>query len=92
MIPVLKLQAPFAPLCHRVARRSKPAPTGGASALDCYPSAVAAVAANSNEIAVGAADTVGKDLVARSAIQVGWVGYIKSPELSEGVQLQVGHD
>lgn len=89
---MIDLQAPFAPLCHTVARRSKPAPIGGASALEHRSTAVAAKAANSNEIAVGAADNVGKDLVARSAIQVGWVGYKKSPEPSEGVQLQVCHD
>jgi hypothetical protein len=92
MIQVFDLQAPFAPQCHKVARRSKPAPMGGASALEHPSSAVAANAANSNEIAVGAARKVGKDLVAQSAIQVGWGGYKKSPELSEGVQLQVSHD
>jgi hypothetical protein len=65
---------------------------GGASALERCSTAVAAKAAYSNCIAVGAADNAGKDLVARSAIQVGWVGYKKSPEPSEGVQLQVCHD
>lgn len=85
------LRAPFGSQC-KVARRTKPTPIGGASALDCYQSAVAAKAAYSNKLAVGAAIKVGKNLVARSAIQVGWGCYKKTPELCEGVQLQVWHD
>jgi hypothetical protein len=65
MIMVPNLQAPFALLCHCVARRSKPAPIGGASSLEQRSSDVAAKAAHSNFIAVGAACKVGKDLVAQ---------------------------